>query len=137
MCHWLLLLDSIGYTVDSGMVAMGPMVIAVLCALVVGAAVTRIVLSFTRRFDWLDRPNVRSAQKRPTPMDGGIGIVAGFWAGGSVAVWEGVWSGVEELSASSDEIDRAFEPAITEGEREARCARWAKAVEASFGWASA
>ena len=61
MCHWLLLLDSIGYTVDSGMVAMGPMVIAVLCALVVGAAVTRIVLSVTRRFDWLDRPNVRSA----------------------------------------------------------------------------
>ena len=46
---------------DSGMVAMGPMVIAVLCALVVGAAVTRIVLSVTRRFDWLDRPNVRSA----------------------------------------------------------------------------
>ena len=95
MCHWLLLLGSIGYTGDSGMVAMGPMVIAVLCALVVGAAVTRIVLSVTRRFDWLDRPNVRSAHKRPTPTAGGIGIVAGFWAGGAVAVWEGVWSGVE------------------------------------------
>lgn len=95
MCHWLLLLGSIGYTGDSGMVAMGPMVIAVLCALVVGAAVTRIVLSVTRRFDWLDRPNVRSAHKRPTPTAGGIGIIAGFWAGGAVAVWEGVWSGVE------------------------------------------
>ncbi|SVD42719.1 uncharacterized protein METZ01_LOCUS395573, partial [marine metagenome] len=65
---------------------MGPVVIAVLCALVVGAAVTRIVLSFTRRFDWLDRPNLRSAHKRPTPTAGGIGIVAGFWAGGAVAV---------------------------------------------------
>lgn len=58
MCHWLLLLDSVGYTVDSGIVAMGPMVIAVLCAL---AVVTWIVLSATRRYDWLDRPNVRSA----------------------------------------------------------------------------
>ena len=65
------------------MVAMGPMVIAVLCALVVGAAVTRIVLSFTRRFDWLDRPNVRSAHKRPTPTAGGLGMVAGFWPVGS------------------------------------------------------
>ena len=58
-------------------------------------AVTWIVLSVTRCYDWLDRPNVRSAQKRPTPTAGGIGIVAGFWAGGAVAVWEGVWSGVE------------------------------------------
>ena len=49
MCHWLLLLDSIGYTVDSGMVAMGPMVIAVLCALVVGAE------TLSRLTDWSDR----------------------------------------------------------------------------------
>ena len=142
MCHWLLLLGSIGYTGDSGMVAMGPMVIAVLCALVVGAAVTRIVLSVTRRFDWLDRPNVRSAHKRPTPTAGGIGIVAGFWAGGAVAVWEGVWSGVEWwgllgatallLLAVIDDVVRPMRPPVQEPARTARSPRVRDRPSASY-----
>ena len=48
MCHWLLLLDSIGYTVDSGIVAMGPIVIVVLCALVVVRLGWRLLGSFCR-----------------------------------------------------------------------------------------
>jgi glycerol kinase len=34
------------------------------------------------------------------------------------------------------DVDRAFEPAIAAAEREARCAKWAKAVQASLGWAA-
>lgn len=55
----------------------------------------------------------------------------------SAGLGAGVWSSVAELATSTDEIDRKFEPAITKAERDARCARWDKAVEASFGWASA
>lgn len=42
---------------------------------------TAAVLAATRRFQWMDRPNVRSAHSTPMPTAGGLGIVAGFWAG--------------------------------------------------------
>lgn len=63
------------------------------CAFVVSCAITRIVLSATRRWGLLDQPNARSAHQLPTPTAGGLGIVAGFWSAVAVVVWSGSWSG--------------------------------------------
>jgi len=75
------------------MVVMDHMTMAVLCAFTVGCTVTRIVLWATCRLDLLDYPSARSAHHRPTPTGGGIGIVAGFWAGSAVAIWGQAWYG--------------------------------------------
>ena len=50
-------------------------------ALGVSALVTGGVLRAARRWRVLDRPNARSAHRVPTPTLGGIGVLAGFWAG--------------------------------------------------------
>jgi glycerol kinase len=55
----------------------------------------------------------------------------------SAGIGAGVWSSVEDLASAPDEIDRKFTPQIDAADREARSARWQKAVEASFGWATA
>ena len=62
-----------------------------------------------------------------------------IWMGAAISagLGAGVWGGVEAIPTSSDAIDRAFTPAISEAERAARCGRWQRAVEASFGWAQA
>jgi len=71
------------------------------------------------------------AVERPTDVEttaAGAAIAAGLGSG--------VWADVAAIPSGSDDIDRRFEPVISEAERQARCARWAKAVEASFGWAN-
>ena len=70
------------------------------------------------------------AVERPRDVEttaAGAAIAAGLGAG--------VWSDVKDVPTSSDDIDRRFEPAITPEERQERCERWSKAVQASFGWA--
>lgn len=47
----------------------------------VAALFTGGVLAAARRWRVLDRPNARSAHRHPTPTLGGIGVLAGFWAG--------------------------------------------------------
>ena len=47
-----------------------------------------------------------------------------------------MWSSVSEIPSSTDAIDRRFEPVISAAERQERTDRWAKAVEALFGWAN-
>ena len=69
--------------------------------------------------------------ERPADVEttaAGAAIAAGLGAG--------VWKDVSDVPTSGDDIDRRFEPAISEAERQAQSARWSKAVEASFGWAS-
>jgi glycerol kinase len=69
--------------------------------------------------------------ERPTDVETtamGAAISAGLGAG--------VWKDVSELPSSDDDIDRKFDPAISTAERQARCGRWQKAVDASFGWAA-
>ena len=58
----------------------------------------------------------------------GAAIAAGLGAG--------VWGSVAELPSSDADVERSFVPAISEGERRKRCERWARAVQASFGWAN-
>ena len=53
----------------------------------------------------------------------------------SAGLGSGVWSGIEGIPTSDADIDKRFEPVISADERKARCARWDKAVQASFGWA--
>ncbi len=47
----------------------------------------------------------------------------------------GVWADTEEI-ASLWQVDRVFEPTWTDGQRQAKRARWAQAVSKSTGWAS-
>ena len=68
----------------------------------------------------------RPADVETTAM--GAAIAAGLGAG--------VWSSVDEVASTTGQIERAFDPAISPAEREARCGRWKRAVESSFGWAS-
>jgi len=71
------------------------------------------------------------AVERPADVEttaAGAAIAAGLGAG--------VWQSVGELPADAGEIDRRFEPAISSEERKARCARWERAVQASFAWAA-
>jgi len=75
-------------------------------ALGVAALVTGGVLAAARRWRVLDRPNARSAHLAPTPTLGGIGVLAGFWAGvaalaGATAVpveWRALAAGTAALS---------------------------------------
>lgn len=57
----------------------------------------------------------------------GAAIAAGLGAG--------VYDDVGAVPSSSEDIERAFTPVIGSEERQERCARWSKAVEASLGWA--
>ena len=65
------------------------MVLSLGCAFVVGLAVTFVVLWATQRLVFIDRPNARSAHHVPIPTVGGLGIVAGFWAGWGCWGWVG------------------------------------------------
>jgi len=70
------------------------------------------------------------AVERPKDVEttaAGAAIAAGLGAG--------VFGGIEDVPSSRDDIDRTFEPVITPAERTERTERWARAVEASFGWA--
>jgi len=70
------------------------------------------------------------AVERPRDVEttaAGAAIAAGLGAG--------VWKDVADLPTSTEDIDRRFEPEITLAERQERCERWSKAVQASFGWA--
>ena len=53
----------------------------------------------------------------------------------SAGLGAGVWKDVADLPSGGGEIEAKFTPKIGEEERTVRCGRWAKAVEASFGWA--
>ena len=47
-----------------------------------------------------------------------------------------MWRTVDEIGAGAAAgIDRVFEPAIGDAERDERCEGWARAVECSLGWA--
>ena len=50
-------------------------------AFVVALAGTWLTLAITRRLHVFDRPNRRSSHHSPTPTLGGVGIIAGTWAG--------------------------------------------------------
>jgi glycerol kinase len=69
--------------------------------------------------------------RRPADVEttaAGAAIAAGLGAGR--------WGTVEEVaSTAGGEIDATFVPQISADERAERRASWAKAVEASFGWA--
>ena len=65
--------------------AIGTMVGAGGVAAIVSAAGTWVVWRMVGRWQILDRPNERSLHRVPVPTMGGLGIVAGFWAG--MAVW--------------------------------------------------
>ncbi len=52
-----------------------------LAALAASAVVTCLVCRLGWRAGVLDRPNSRSSHASPTPTMGGLGLVAGFWAG--------------------------------------------------------
>jgi len=56
----------------------------------------------------------------------------------SAGLGAGVWASVDDVSASgaAGELDRCFEPQISTAERDMRRERWARAVQASLGWAS-
>jgi UDP-N-acetylmuramyl pentapeptide phosphotransferase/UDP-N-acetylglucosamine-1-phosphate transferase len=58
-------------------------------AFLVGSAATLFVLWLTRRLGVLDRPNERSAHQMPMPTAGGLGVIAGFWAGMVLWIWLG------------------------------------------------
>ncbi len=45
----------------------------------------------------------------------------------------GYWDSIEEISKFW-KIDRSFEPAISEDEREERCFNWNRAIERAGGW---
>ena len=55
-------------------------------AFLVAAAGTWVVLQIMQRWQILDRPNERSSHKVPMPTLGGVGIIAGFWAGIGVSL---------------------------------------------------
>ena len=69
------------------------MALATGCAGAVGCVATWLVVALTRRFGLFDQPNERSAHTAPTPTAGGLGLVAGFWAGVAVLYGGGSWAG--------------------------------------------
>ena len=68
-------------------IAVWHMALATGCAGAVGCAATWLVVALTRRFGLFDQPNERSAHTAPTPTAGGLGVVAGFWAGVAVCCY--------------------------------------------------
>ena len=75
------------------MIAVWHMALATGCAGAVGCAATWLVVALTRRCGLFDQPNERSAHTAPTPTAGGLGVVAGFWAGVAVLYGAGSWVG--------------------------------------------
>lgn len=82
---------------------------------------------------WARDRSSRVPSQRPKDIETtamGAAISAGLGAG--------VWASVDDVSASgaAGELDRCFEPQISTAERDMRRERWARAVQASLGWAS-
>jgi glycerol kinase len=75
--------------------------------------------------DLLGTRIVRPAQLETTAM--GAAFLAGIGAG--------IWKSTAELERTWH-IDRAFEPSITQDERDTRYSTWKRAVDRSRGWAS-
>lgn len=66
--------------------------LAVLAPVLAFAAAWGVTRHCCRPDAWLhfvDRPNERSLHVRPTPRTGGVGVMAGTLAGGSLVVWAG------------------------------------------------
>ena len=59
-------------------------------AALVSAVGTWVVWRVVARWQIVDRPNERSLHRVPVPTMGGLGMVAGFWAGMAVWLW---WPG--------------------------------------------
>ena len=89
-----------------------------------GVALSNELLQY--QADLCDVPVERPSDVETTAM--GAAIAAGMGAG--------VWESVADLPTAAAAIDRTFTPCIGAAERDARCARWTRAVEASFGWAA-
>ena len=89
-----------------------------------GVALSNELLQY--QADLCDVPVERPSDVETTAM--GAAIAAGMGAG--------VWESVADLPTAAAAIDRTFTPCIGAAERDARCARWTRAVEVSFGWAA-
>ncbi len=63
------------------MTGLSPAVLVAASSGIGALAVTWAVLVATRRYQWVDHPNYRSAHARPMPTAGGLGIIAGYWVG--------------------------------------------------------
>jgi glycerol kinase len=87
-----------------------------------GAARNDLLLQI--QADLLGAPVVRPRNVETTAVG------AAFLAG----VGCGLWSGTDALAARW-QVDRVFEPRISDDEREARYAVWRRAVDRSLGWA--
>ena len=66
-----------------------------LAAFLAATAATWLVSRVVTRVGVLDRPNVRSSHAAPTPTAGGLGLIAGLWAGVGVAAVYGCEGGGE------------------------------------------
>jgi glycerol kinase len=86
-----------------------------------GAAMNDLLMQM--QADILGRPVVRPAVTETTAL--GAAALAGLAAG--------VWPSLPELEARW-RVDRRFEPAMPEAEREAAYAGWRRAVERARGW---
>lgn len=117
-------LDSIGYQINDVLQVMKADAGMELSALKVDGGASANNLLMQTQADISNVPVHRPRCVETTAMG------AAYLAGLAV----GYWSGIDDIRYNW-EIDRIFEPEITEEERTSRIKGWNRAVECSYGWA--